>query len=101
MHMFSFVKEKLHKIYTGFTSKLNAFFGRTTIDEATFHELELLLIASDTGVSTTRTIINQVKHAKPIEGAALRAVLEPILISMLQKAGTYDPTLSPIYLLVG
>lgn len=99
--MFSFIKEKLHNIYTGFTSKLSAFFGRTTIDEATLHELELLLISADTGVSTTRAIINQVKHAKPAEGAALRTVLEPILIAILQKAGTYNSTLSPIYLLVG
>jgi fused signal recognition particle receptor len=99
--MFSFIKEKLHKIYTGFTSKLSTFFGRTTIDEATLHELELLLIASDTGVNTTRAIINQVKHAKPAEGAALRSVLEPVLISILQKAGTYEAAVSPVYLLVG
>lgn len=98
--MFSFIKEKLQKIYTGFTSKLSAFFGRTTIDEATLHELELLLISADTGVSTTRTIINQLRQASPTQGVALRAVLGPILVSILQKAGIYD-THPPVYLLVG
>ncbi len=98
--MFGFIKKQLQKIYTGFTSKLASFFGRTTIDESTLHELELLLIAADTGVNTTRTIIAQIKQAKPAEGVALRTVLEPILVSILQKAGSYD-TSRRVYLLVG
>jgi len=98
--MFSFIKQKLHKIYTGFTSKLSAFFGRTTIDEATLHELELLLISADTGVTTTRRIIDQLKKQAPAHGTALRAVLEPILISILRCAGSYEDT-APVYLLVG
>jgi fused signal recognition particle receptor len=98
--MFSFIKQKLHKIYTGFTSKLSSFFGRTTIDEATLHELELLLISADTGVATTRRIIDQLKKQAPAHGTALRTVLEPILISILRSAGSYEDT-APVYLLVG
>ena len=99
--MFSFIKQQLHKIYTGFASKLGAFLGRTTIDEATLHELELLLISADTGVSTTRTIINQLKKDASVQGTALRTALEPILVSILDKAGTYDSQAAAVYLLVG
>jgi fused signal recognition particle receptor len=98
--MFSFIKQKLHKIYTGFTSKLSSFFGRTTIDEATLRELELLLISADTGVATTRRIIDQLKKQAPAHGTALRTVLEPILVSILRSAGSYEDT-APVYLLVG
>ena len=81
--MFSFIKNKLQKIYSGFTSKLASLFGRTTIDEATLKELEILLLSADTGVKTTRSIIEQLKtqckSGQLKEGETLRTALAPIL----------------------
>jgi fused signal recognition particle receptor len=103
--MFSFIKDKLQKIYSGFTSKLSALFGRTTIDEATLKELEILLLSADTGVKTTRTIIDQLKAQSTSgqlqQGQTLRTALAPILISILNKAGTTSVTNPQIYVLVG
>src|SRR6266851_3780433 len=59
--MFNFIKEKLKKIYSHFSSKLGTLFGRTHIDENSLKELEILLISSDTGVKTTRSIIQKLK----------------------------------------
>src|ERR1700722_7156331 len=99
--MFSFIKQKLQKIYTGFTSKLGSFFGRAHVDEATLHELELLLIAADTGIKPTRAIIDQLKRSGVKDGAALRAELESILTTMLHHAGRYADESASVYLLVG
>ncbi len=102
--MFNFIKNKLQKIYTAVTSKLASFFGQATVDEATLKELEKLLIAADTGVATTRTIIEQlragIKRGTIQEGESLRTALEPILNDVLQQGGT--PNLETnVFLLVG
>ena len=103
--MFSFIKNKLQKIYSGFTSKLASLFGRTTIDEATLKELEILLLSADTGIKTTRSIIEQLKtqckSGQLQEGETLRTALAPILTSILDKAGTTSVNNIPIYVLVG
>ncbi len=103
--MFSFIKDKLQKIYSGFTSKLASLFGRTTIDEATLKELEILLLSADTGVKTTRSILEQLKAQckadKLQEGQTLRTALAPILINILNKSGTPIINNVPIYVLVG
>lgn len=103
--MFSFIKNKLQKIYSGFTSKLASLFGRTTIDEATLKELEILLLSADTGVKTTRSIIEQLKTqckaGQLKEGETLRTALAPILTTILNKAGTTSVNNVPIYVLVG
>jgi response regulator of citrate/malate metabolism len=44
--MFSFIKEKLKKIYNQFTSKAAALFSRETIDQEFIDELTELLICS-------------------------------------------------------
>ena len=59
--MFGFLKQTFQKIYSQFTSKVHALFSRKTLDEQTLQELELLLISSDTGVKTTRSIIENLK----------------------------------------
>lgn len=103
--MFSFIKNKLQKIYSGFTSKLASLFGRTTIDEATLKELEILLLSADTGIKTTRSIIEQLKtqckSGQLQEGETLRTALAPILTGILDKAGTTSINNIPIYVLVG
>lgn len=100
--MFGFIKKSLSKIYNAVTGKLNALFSKKTIDADTLKELELILLQADTGVKTTRTIIEQLKLAHAAgtvqEGSELKAALEQILISILSKqsASTAD-----IILLVG
>ena len=102
--MFGFIKDKLRAIYTSFTHKLDALFGRTTIDEATLKELELLLISADTGVKTTRTIITNLKEQVASgaikEGATLRAALAPILEDILALP-PLSLTDKQVFLLVG
>lgn len=101
--MFSFIKNALQKIYSQVTGKLQSLFARKTMDEATLKELELLLIASDTGVKTTRMIIDSLKkqwqNGTIKEGDDLKKALELELLTILNK-----PKKAPqatVYLLVG
>jgi fused signal recognition particle receptor len=101
--MFSFIKNTLQKIYNQFTSKVSALFGRQTLDEQTLKELELLLISSDTGVKTTRSIIENLKEkfnkGELKAGSDLKIALEQQLLHILQSKEA--PTNSNIFLLVG
>jgi len=101
--MFSFLKQKFQKIYSQFTSKVNALFSRTSCDEATLKELELLLISGDTGVKTTRTIIENLKkqwRAGTIaQGDDLKQALRKELLTILSTKKA--PNTTTIYLLVG
>lgn len=101
--MFSFIKNALQKIYTQVTSKLQALFGRATLDEATLKELELLLISADMGVATTRLIIDSLKQqfqqGTLKEGDDLKKALEQELLKILN--GSHQAPECPIYLLVG
>lgn len=102
--MFSFIKNSLQKIYTGLTSKLTSLFSRATIDEKTLHELEILLIGADTGVKTTRHIIENLKKeyagGNITQGEALKSFLGKELGQILKKPET-SLYKAPIYLLVG
>ncbi|MDP3889004.1 MAG: signal recognition particle-docking protein FtsY [bacterium] len=94
--MFNFIKKTLQKIYLTVTSQLGALFGRETIDESTLKELEILLLAADTGVKTTRSIIDQLKnqfksgtlkdghHLKESLGTILRQILNNVNIDNSQ-----------------
>ena|SRR5436190_8531316 len=100
--MLSFIKNKLQKIFTHITSKLGSFFNKKTVDENTLKELEILLIGSDVGINTTRTIINELKNnAKVIDGAQLKTALHSILLSILNKNDMPNYTNQQIFLLVG
>src|SRR5436189_5048655 len=102
--MFSFIKTKLQKIFTHITSKLGSFFNKKIVDEKTLKELEILLIASDVGINTTRTIINELKtqiHSNVTDGAQLKAALHIILLSILNKNKTPDYSQQQIFLFVG
>lgn len=85
--VFSFIKEKLSKIYAQFTSKLSSLLGRTTLDEQTVKELEVLLLSADTGVQATREIIKRLQAEA--DGRPLHEVLRTILLDELQKAPSY------------
>jgi len=102
--MFSFIKNKLQKIFSTVTSKLGSFFSRTTIDEAALKELEILLISSDVGVATTRSIITELKKstaAGMLNGTQLKAHLQSILLHILMKHHAPDMTHQKIFLFVG
>ena len=86
--MFSFIKSKLQKIFSTVTSKLGSFFSRTTIDEAALKELEILLISSDVGVATTRSIIAELRKqigTGVIDGAQLKKHMHTILLDIVTK----------------
>lgn len=101
--MFSFIKDKLKKIYSSVTSKLSALFGKTSIDKDTLKELEILLLSADTGVATTRKIItkleNQWRAGALSHGNDLKKALEEHLLLLLAQQA-YN-CLSPVTLLVG
>ncbi len=101
--MFGFIKNTLSKIYTAVTSKLGSLFGKTAIDEQTLKELELILLQADTGVKTTRAIMEQLKNAHNAgdlkDGNDLKTALREQLLTILQeKEPQTDCT---VYLLVG
>lgn len=102
--MFSFIKKALTKIYTSISSKLSPLFGKQTIDENTLKELEIILLAADTGVATTKSIMQQLreKHTRGElqEGASLKTSLHEILTNILEKPKQPDHD-AQIFILVG
>lgn len=102
--MFSFIKNQLHKIYSQVTSKLASLFSRSTIDAQTLKELEELLIQADTGVPTTRIILDtlkkQVADGTIAKGADLHQALRTQLIALLATSKP-TPINQTVYLLVG
>ena len=102
--MFSFIKNKLQKIFSTVTSKLGSFFSRTIIDEAALKELEILLISSDVGVATTRSILTQLRNTigtGAINGTQLKARLNVILLDILTQYQRANFTDQSIFLFVG
>lgn len=101
--MFSFIKNKLQKIYSQVTSKISALFSSNKLDENTLKELELILIGADTGIKTTRIIIQNLKEkfqqGQLPEGMALKDALEHELLTILRAPQA--PILGPIYMMVG
>jgi len=100
--MFSGLKQKFQKICNQFTNKAKELFGYSVIDEKVLKELERLLITADTGVKTTRLIINQlkneVKQGSIKEGKELKDALANQLENLLE---TVKEDAASIYLLVG
>jgi fused signal recognition particle receptor len=101
--MFNFIKNSLKKIYQAVTGKLAGLFGKKTVDAETLKELELILLQADTGVPTTRTIINQIREQQKLglieHGSALKDALEVSLLEILTHRKA--PQETPITLLVG
>ncbi len=102
--MFSFIKSKLQKIFSTVTSKLGSFFSRKTIDDAALKELEILLISSDVGVATTKSIIAQLKKhldAGLHDGQQLKTSMHTILLDILEKNHMPNYRAQSIFLFVG
>lgn len=89
--MFNFIKNKLQSIYTHFTAKIGAFFGRAVIDEAALKELEILLLASDVGVQTTQNLLQAVRNQGVTDGTQLYHALRTELIHVLQQVPQTQP----------
>lgn len=101
--MFNFIKEKLQKIYSSVTTQLNAIFARPKIDQESIQELYELLIKADTGVTTTKKLIDQIQKAYQ-EGTAstgkdAQIIIEQELEAILQQQA-FTPDAS-VYILVG
>ncbi len=102
--MFSFIKNKLQKLYNTVTSALGTLFSRTKVDENTLTELELILIKSDAGVKTSRTVIGQLRDGvlkgTISQGTALRTALHDALLGIMDNVPPFEQTGS-VFVLVG
>lgn len=99
--MFGFLKTALSKIYNQCTSAFSSLFTRNNFDQEFLNELEKILINADTGITTTRYVIETLKKEAPAnaDGATMKQVLSKILLTILEKK-TFTDT-AQIYLLVG
>ncbi|MDR3647127.1 MAG: signal recognition particle-docking protein FtsY [Candidatus Babeliales bacterium] len=102
--MFGFIKDKLSKIYTSFTSKLAGIFNKATLDADSLKELESLLISADMGVKSTKHIINKLntdfQAGKISKGEDLKNALEDLLIEQLHGKNL-DTKDYNVFILVG
>ncbi|TET36284.1 signal recognition particle-docking protein FtsY [Candidatus Dependentiae bacterium] len=102
--MFSFIKKTLTNIYASVTSKLASLFSKNKIDANTLKELEIILLAADTGVTTTKSIIKRLQEqydqGELKEGASLKTALHNILLDILNKPKQSSDN-AQIFILVG
>jgi fused signal recognition particle receptor len=99
--MFSFLKKNLQKIYNQCTTLFSSLFNRAAFDEQTAKELERILISADTGIKTTKQIIQKLKSELPTDadGQRIKQALETELIALLRQK-KYIPS-GHCFLLVG
>lgn len=101
--MFSFIKDKLNKIYSQFSTKVSSLFKKNKIDQEVLTELEELLISSDMGVKVTNNVIAELKKkfesGEFKQGDDLKKALEDILIEILLSQNKFQ--ISNVFLLVG
>jgi fused signal recognition particle receptor len=101
--MFRFLKKQFSKIYTHVTSKLGSLFASKRVDNETLATLERVLIEADTGVATTKLIMerlrSRVTKGSILEGEDLKEALSQELKELLH-ACPYT-AYGSIYLLVG
>lgn len=85
--MFGFIKDKIKKVYSTFTSQISNIFSRNKIDEQLLKELSVLLISADTGAKTTDAIIaqlrNDIRSTKIKDIADVKTALEQLLLAQL------------------
>ena len=98
--MFGFIKEKLKKIYSQVGSKLSTLFSREKVDDDFLEELNALLISADTGIETTKTIIEHLKSKNLQNTHELKLELSNKLLSILNEK-VAPKSAAPIIMLVG
>lgn len=100
--VFGFIKNTLQKIYSTVTSPIKALFARP-IDEQALADLEVILLSADTGIQTTKLIMEKVKnawqHGSLKDGQDLKTLLEQELLSLL-KSNSFKQ-LEKVIVLVG
>ena len=100
--VFGFIKNTLQKIYSTVTSPIKALFARP-IDEQALNELEVILLSADTGIKTTKLIMEKVKnawqHGSLKDGQDLKALLHQELLALLESESF--PKLERVIVLVG
>lgn len=100
--MFNFLKEKLTKAYEAVTQKLSTLFTRPVVDEEWLTQLKRILLAADTGSTTTTRIVDQMRaamQAQQLSGEQAHKTLTAILNNILVDT---PPTPDPkVLLLVG
>lgn len=100
--VFGFLKNTLQKIYSTVTSPIKALFARP-IDDQALADLEVILLSADTGIKTTKLIMEKVKnawqHGTLKDGQDLKALLEQELLHLLDSQSFGN--LNQIILLVG
>lgn len=84
--MFSFLKEKLKKIYAQVTAPLAALFARSHADETLLADLERLLLEADTGTQTTRECITYVRERMKTHTVKTGAEAQKALTDYLREA---------------
>lgn len=100
--VFGFLKNTLQKIYSTVTSPIKALFARP-IDEQALNDLEVILLSADTGIKTTKLIMEKVKnawqHGSLKDGQDLKALLQEELLALLESEKFSN--LSNVIVLVG
>lgn len=100
--VFGFIKNTLQKIYNTVTSPIKALFARP-IDEQALNDLEVILLSADTGIKTTKLIMEKVKnawqHGSLKDGQDLKALLQEELLALLESEKFSN--LSNVIVLVG
>lgn len=100
--VFGFLKNTLQKIYNTVTSPIKALFARP-IDEQALADLEVILLSADTGIKTTKLIMEKVKnawqHGSLKDGQDLKVLLHQELLALLESEKFGD--LANVIVLVG
>lgn len=105
--MFSTLKKAVTSLYTALTSPLQKIFSRATVDVETIAELEKILIESDMGVATTKTIITKVQEAvrkagAPVSGKEIKPIVHAELCKIIKEKNYTEPVSDKkVFLLVG
>lgn len=97
--MLQFIKKPFLTLISPFTRALNALFSRSTIDAATYQELEKILLEADTGSNTTKKLLDQLKKLQVTTGTELKSAFQNQLINLFTPAK--DTASAKIFLLVG
>lgn len=101
--MFQFIKDKLKKVYSGLTTQLQVIFQKKSIDQSTINEIKELLLKADTGVSTTKVVIDHLQKSYQDgilkEGSDVQKILHQELAKILEKPKPCKD--ATVFLLVG
>jgi len=101
--MLNFLKNKIKKVYSQFTTKAASIFAAQKVDENFLKKLYSLLISADTGIKTTEQIIEKLKtdiqNKKINSPQEIKQELEKLLIEHLEQYST-KANLEPKVLLV-